>query len=124
MGIKARPFGFQEKIDWGADIHSVAYDGRLVIGVKRSRNENGVIRITFNQVDGFRLLDEVQLAHYWVREDFPLGYPLLEVIEDGWANEEDERLGYVQQQREWMIVTAGACVSVFSKAEPEVIIEI
>lgn len=85
---------------------------------------NGGIRITFSQVDVFRLLDEVQLAAYWVRENFPEGYPLLEVLEDGWAHEENERLGYIQQQREWMIVTAGACVSVFSTSEPEVIADI
>jgi len=123
MGIKAQPFGIQEKFDWGADIHSVAFDGRLVIGIKRNRNENGEIRITFSQVDGFRFLDEVQLATYWTHEDFPLGYPLLEVLEDGWASEENKRLGYVQQQREWIVVTAGACISVFSKFEPEVIYE-
>lgn len=85
MGIKARPFGFREKFDWAADIHSIAYDGRLVIGVRRNRNENGGIKITFGQVDGFRFLDEVQLAHYWAGEDSPSGYPLLEVFEDGWV---------------------------------------
>ncbi|PHV27300.1 hypothetical protein CSQ93_15565 [Janthinobacterium sp. BJB426] len=29
-------------------------------------------------------------------------------------------LAYIQQQREWIIVTAGACVSVFSQHEPEI----
>ena len=38
----------------------------------------------------------------------------------GWALEENKRLGYEQHQREWIIVTAGACVSVFSKTEPEI----
>lgn len=32
----------------------------------------------------------------------------------------DVRLGYTEQQREWIIVTSGACVSVFSKHEPEI----
>lgn len=120
MPIKARPFGCQEQFDWGADIHSVFYDGRLSIRVLRNRNKDAGIEVTFSQVDGFRLLDEVPLAEYWTAEDYPSGYPVLEVFEDGWAKEEDSRLGYTQQQREWIIVTAGACVSVFSKHEPEI----
>lgn len=120
MPLKAKPFGFLEQFDWGADIRSVSYDGRLVIFVLRNRNKDDGIEVTFPQVDGFRLLDEVQLAEYWIAEDFPSGYSILEVFEGGWAQEEDKRLGYTQQQREWIIVTAGACVSVFSKHEPEI----
>ncbi len=52
--------------------------------------------------------------------DFPSGYPVLEVFDGGWAKEEEVRLGYTEKQREWIIVTAGACVSVFSKHEPEI----
>lgn len=121
MPIKAKPFGCLEQFDWGADIHSVTYDGRLVIRVLRNRNKDEGIEVAFSQVDGFRFVDEVQLAEYWIDEDFPSGYPVLEVVEGGWAQEEDKRLGYTQHQREWIIVTAGACVSVFSKNEPEII---
>lgn len=120
MPLKAKPFGFLEQFDWGADIRSVSYDGRLVISVLRNRNKDDGIEVAFPQIDGFRLLDEVQLAEYWIAEDFPSGYPVLEVFDGGWAHEEDKRLGYTQQQREWIIVTAGACVSVFSKHEPEI----
>jgi hypothetical protein len=63
---------------------------------------------------------EIPLAEYWIAEYFPSAYPVLEVFDGGWAREEDERLGYSQQQREWIIVTAGACVSVFSKHAPEI----
>jgi hypothetical protein len=120
MPIKARPFGCQEQFDWGADIHSVSYDGTLSIRVLRNRNRDDGIEVTFSQVDGFRLLDEVTLAEYWIAEDFPSGYPVLEVFDGGWAKEEDKRLGYTQSQREWIIVTAGACVSVFSRHEPKI----
>jgi hypothetical protein len=120
MPIKARPFGCREQFDWRADIHSVIYNGRLVIRVLRNRNKDDGIEVTFSQVDGFRVLDEVPLAEYWTADGFPIGYPVLEVFDGGWAKEEDKRLGYTQQQREWIIVTAGACVSVFSKHEPEI----
>lgn len=120
MPIKAKSFGYQEQFDWGADIHSVSYDGRLSIRVLRNRNKDDGIEVTFPQIDGFRLLDEVPLAEYWIAEDFPSGYPVLEVFDGGWAKEENARLGYTEQQREWIIVTAGACVSVFSKHEPEI----
>jgi len=120
MPIKAKPFGCQEQFDWGADIHSVFYDGSLSIRVMRNRNKDDGVEVTFLQVDGFRLLDEVPLAEYWIADDFPSGYPVLEVFDGGWAQEEDKRLGYTQQQREWIIVTAGACVSVLSKHEPDI----
>ena len=121
MPIKAKPLGCNEQFDWGADIHSVSYDGRLVIRVLRNRNKDDGIEVVFSRVDGFRFLDEVQLAEYWIDEDFPSGYPVLEVFGGGWAQEEAKRLGYTQHQREWIIVTAGACVSVFSESEPEII---
>ena len=120
MPIKAKPFGCSEQFDWGADIHSVSYDGHLVIRVLRNRNRDDGIEVVFPQVDGFRLLDEVPLGEYWIDEDFPGGFPVLEVLDGGLAKEEDRRLGYTQAQREWIIVTAGACVSVFSKHEPEI----
>lgn len=120
MPIKARSFGSQERFDWGADIHSVSYNGSLSIRVLQNRNRNDGIEVTFSQVDGFRLLDEVRLAEYWIAEDFPSGYPVLEVFDGGWAKEENARLGYTEQQREWLIVTAGACVSIFSSHEPEI----
>jgi hypothetical protein len=121
MPIKAKPFGCLEQFDWGADIHSVVYDGCLVIRILRNRNRDDGIEVKFEQVDGFRFLDEVPLAEYWIDEDFPAGYPVLEVLDGGWAMEENKRLGYEQKQREWIIVTAGACVSIFSKNEPEII---
>jgi hypothetical protein len=120
MPLNAKPFGCPVQFDWGADIHSVIYDGRLSIRVLRNRNKGDGIEVTFSQVDGFRLLDEVSLAEYWIAEDFPSGYPVLEVFDGGWAKEEKKRLGYTQTQREWIIVTAGACVSVFSRHEPEI----
>jgi hypothetical protein len=120
MPLNAKPFGCQAQFDWGADIHSVIYGGRLSIRVLRNRNKGDGIEVTFPQVDGFRFLDEVSLAEYWIGEDFPSGYPVLEVFDGGWAKEEEKRLGYTQQQREWIIVTAGACVSVFSRHEPEI----
>jgi hypothetical protein len=92
----------------------------LSIRVLRNRNKDDGIEVTFSQVDGFRLLDEVSIAEYWIAEDFPSGYPVLEVFDGGWAKEEEKRLGYTHKQREWIIVTAGACVSVFSRHEPEI----
>ncbi|HEY0489830.1 MAG TPA: hypothetical protein VGD30_09990, partial [Telluria sp.] len=77
----------------GRGIHSVFYDGRLSIRVLQNRNKNDESEVTFLQVDGFRLLDGVPLAEYWIDDDFPSVYPVLEVFDGGWAREEDKRLG-------------------------------
>lgn len=121
MPIKAKPFGYNKQFDWGADIHSVSYTGQLVVRVLRNRNQDDGIEVRFSRVGGFRLLDELSLAEYWTGEDFPSGFPVLEVFGGGWASEEDVRLGYAQKQREWIVVTAGTCVSIFSELEPEII---
>jgi hypothetical protein len=120
MPLKAKPFGCLEQFDWGADIHSLSYDGRLVVRVLRNRNRDDGIEVSFSRAVGFRFLDEVPLAEYWMDDDFPAGYPVLEVLDGGWAREEDRRLGYTKAQREWIIVTAGSCVSIFSPVEPEI----
>jgi hypothetical protein len=55
------------------------------------------------------------MAEYWIAEDCPSGYPILEVFDGGWAKEEDKCLGYTRQQREWIIVTA-VPASAFSRS--------
>lgn len=80
MPMKGKPFGCQERCDWGADIDAVSYP----------------------------------LAAYWTDEDCPSGHPVLEAPDGGRAKEEDRRLGHTQEQREWIVVTARACVSIFS----------
>jgi hypothetical protein len=107
-----------------SDIESAQYEnGAFVVvlacSLDESRNVEG-ISLTFPNVTGFRLLDELDLARYWLSNDFARGSYLLEVTDGGWAAEETELQGYKRPRREWLAVTGNACVSVFSTSEPEI----
>jgi hypothetical protein len=124
MRLKAFPFTPLVGVHWGSDIESLfSSSNGLAITVARELDESGNVqglKILFDQASAFRLLDEVDLARYWVSEGFARGSHVLEVFEGGWSDEESQLQGYETQRREWLIVTGNSCVSVFSSGEPQV----
>ena len=122
MPIKAVAFSAAQEVHWGSDIESLRYDiPKLVVVVAREPVPEGKTRgleITFSSANAVRLLDELQVARYWVSKEFPFGHHVVEVLEGGWSDEESQLQGYVTARREWLIVTGNACVSIFSASEP------
>ena len=107
-----------------SDLESLQYkDGILTIvlacSLDQHENIHG-ISLTFQDVAGFRLLDEVDLARYWPSSGFVEGSHLLEVIDGGWSAEQNMVQGSESRRREWLAVTGNACVSVFCISEPAV----
>lgn len=124
MTLKAFAYLPANGVEPYSDIESCRYeDGAFVVvlacSLDDSRNVKGV-SLKFSNVEGFRLLDELDLARYWLSNDFARGSYLLEVTEGGWTEEETELQGYERPRREWLAVTGNACVSVFSTSEPEI----
>lgn len=124
MTLKAQAYLSADGIEPYSDIESVQYqNGALVVvlacALNDGRNIEG-IRITFSGATGFRLLDELDLARYWLSKEFTRGSYLLEVTGGGWAAEETELQGYEKLRREWLALTGNACVNVFCEAEPQV----
>lgn len=124
MTLKSFAYLPTNGVDPNSDIESCRYeDGALIVVLAcfldDSRNVAGV-SLKFSNVTGFRLLDELDLARYWLSNDFARGSYLLEVTNGGWAEEETELQGYERTRREWLAVTGNACVSVFSSSEPEI----
>ena len=107
-----------------SDLESLQYkDGILTIVLACSLDQHGNVHgisLTFQDVAGFRLLDEVDLARYWPSSGFVEGSHLLEVIDGGWSAEQNMVQGYESRRREWLAVTGNACVSVFCISEPAV----
>lgn len=124
MTLTAQAFSPTDGVAFTSDVESVEYtDGGLVVVLARSMDENQEVRgikITFPNVTGFRLLDELDLARYWVAKDFPRGSHVLEVKGGGWSSEEDMLQTFETARREWLVVSGNACVSVFCRAEPEI----
>jgi len=122
MAIETRPFSPTTGVHWGSDVESLQYlDGNLAITLACS-GEDGIIqglKVNFSQPTGFRLLDELSLARYWVTGGFSHGSHVLEVKKGGWSREEDILQSFETERREWLVVSGNACVSVFCLQEPE-----
>lgn len=78
------------------------------------------LKIHFTQPSGFRVLDEADLARYWISAGFSRGSHVLEVTRDGWSAEENGLQSFDTDRREWLVVSGNACVNVFCMSEPEV----
>jgi hypothetical protein len=74
--------------------------------------------LTFADASAFRYLDEVDLAKYWGSEGFVRGYPILDVQEGGWCDEEATLQQYENRRREWLVITGNGCVSIFAPTAP------
>ena len=124
MGIVTRPITPTRGIPPGSDVESLRYaDAELEVVLACSQDEEGKprrLRVRFIEPTGFRLLDEVDLARYWVSAAFSRGSHVLEVTDGGWSAEEDALQTYETRRREWLVVSGNACVSVFCALPPDV----
>ena len=123
MAIETRPFASTHIVHFGSDVESLHYvDGNLTIVLACLRDEEGIVqglKVNFSRPTGFRLLDELDLARYWISDGFSRGSHVLEVKSGGWSAEEDVLQSFETERREWLVVTGNACVSVFCSLEPE-----
>jgi hypothetical protein len=123
MQVETRPFAPTTGVRFESDVESLSYlDGNLDVILACSQDEEGTIhglKVHFAQPSGFRLLDELDLARYWMSKSFARGSHVLEVKNGGWSAEEDVLQSFETKRREWLIVSGNACVSVFCSLEPE-----
>lgn len=124
MAIETRPLSSTDGVHWGSDVESLRYfDGSLEITLTCSQDEEGIIRgleVNFSQPTGFRLLDELALARYWVSGGFSRGSYVLEVKNGGWSTEENVLQSFDTDRREWLVISGSTCVSVFCSLAPEI----
>jgi hypothetical protein len=124
MHLKAISFGPAQETSQSSDIAKLTFeDGRLAVTVAKALDGKGNVlgtEVVFAYASAFRLLDECDLARYWVSKDYPRKGHICEVRAGGWADEESQLQGVAWPRREWLIATGNGCVSVFSQHEPEV----
>ena len=124
MAIETQPFFSTNMVHDMSDVESLNYaDGNLTVIVARSRGGDGIVRgleVHFTRPTGFRLLDELDLARYWMSDGFARGSYVLEVKKGGWSAEEDTLQSFEIVRREWLVITGNACVSVFCSCAPDV----
>ena len=83
------------------------------------------LKISFPHDRGFVLLDEGDMPSWLTSECFRSEHILYSITSGGWfsnLNSNDSLLQIAGAScREWLVVTANECVSIFSSAEPTVI---
>ena len=87
-----------------------------------SKDEGGAVRglkVNVSEPTGFRPLDELALARYWISDGFSHGSHVLEVKKGGWSMEEDALQSFETERREWLLMSGNACVRVFCLTPPE-----
>lgn len=95
-------------------------DYRLSITM-RGDDDRSVL-VVFEDLHGFRVLDERDLMEFWDRYNQPNGW-LWEVRSGGWLDLERQRPNFISQHfdlREYLITSGDFCVSVFSRQPPAV----
>lgn len=124
MGIETLPVTPASGTHFGSDVESLCYvDGKLDVVLVCSQDNEGNLcrlRVRFAEPTGFRFLDELDLARYWISAGFSRGSHVLEVTGGGWSAEEDLLQTYETKRREWLVVSGNACVNVFCALPPEV----
>lgn len=122
MHIKTEPFGPAEAVEMTSDIQSVHFDGKkLTVAIAKRRLPSGKVAgaiVTFPAVQGFRFLDECDLARYWSADGFVGGSYILRIVEGGWSEEESHHQGYSTLREEWIVITGNGCLNVFALEEP------
>ena len=103
-------------------VASVSFDSeRLSVLVENAGWEAEVV---FEQIFGFRVLDELDLTRFWSHCSLKVGW-LFEVTAGGWMALErtrpDFHTGALGWAREFLIVGRDSCVSVMTKEEVSVV---
>lgn len=76
--------------------------------------------VEFEEVAGFRVLDEGDLLEFWSTDVHKPGW-LWRIVAGGWRELESTRSGFIRTDvREFLVLGINDCVSVFAGSEPRV----
>ncbi|NHL00374.1 hypothetical protein [Rubrivivax benzoatilyticus] len=120
VAVVSTPFASDET----TEVSSVRFsrDG-LVISVSSTQWD---AKVTFSQMYGFRVLDELDLTEFWSQCSLRDGW-LFEVTTNGWKTLELSRPAFYSGRqgwvREYLVVGRDECVSVLTKEAPLVVAE-
>jgi hypothetical protein len=85
-----------------------------------------MLRVTFDEVRGFRCLDEGDLTDFWMSGVFAEN-TIFEVTAGGWLDQEDKREGFLSKAiggyREFFITGVNDCINILASEPPKFKIE-
>jgi hypothetical protein len=101
-------------------VREVYYDLEKLVITIDSDNSGQILQVVFDNVRGFRCLDEGDLLDFWDNE-FMTDNWLFEILSGGWLDQEDKREGFLSKTlefREFLICGVHDCVSVITNTPP------
>jgi len=108
--------------DTTVDIDEITFDKECLTIVVKSKCWS--IKVHFDAIYGFRVLDEGDLGEFWSKCNLKTGW-CFEVIDGGWNALEKTRdhfvTGKLYQPKEYLIIGLNECVSVLAFEQPEVV---
>jgi hypothetical protein len=122
MTVNASQISVPFDIPQDCDLEKIQYEsGKLEITVF-APNGNEVAYVTFEYVEGFRVLDEGNLLEFWPTCSRPNGW-IYQINNGGWLNQESERDGFLVNINrkvfsEYFVIGADKCVNVLSGEPP------
>ncbi len=109
--------------EFDTEVTGLVYDIQklsITVEVKKSKAV-----VQFEEVIGFRVLDEIDLIEFWPTFSSPRGWLFL-VESGGWKELESVRVGFVRKDwglNEYFVTGCNECVSIISGFEPTITIE-
>ncbi len=121
--IKFIPLKTAPPSDGKTEIIDVHYDlEKLIITVGLFENKIDK-QVIFNNVTGFRALDESDLFAWWKNLNMNKGWAF-EIIEGGWFELESQRGDFMSQgcdfYREFLIIGNDLCINIISTDAPKI----
>ena len=121
--IIATPINEALAKDGKVELVDIHYDlDKLEITISLNNQENDK-KIIFEEVCGFRALDEGDLFSWWKETNLTKGW-CFEVSEGGWFDFERQRKDFVSgstnSYREFLVIGVDLCVSVITNEEPTI----
>jgi len=105
------------------EIVNINYDlWRLIITLSFSKKDNPVY-VTFENIVGFRVLDEGDLLEFW-NDEIRLNDWFWNIEKGGWTDLERTRKGFVSglnnETTEYLILGINHCISIIANDKPKI----
>ncbi|TQV88266.1 hypothetical protein [Aliikangiella coralliicola] len=124
MKLIAKPFDDLPFLGNKAEVIDIHYDLEKLSVQVGIFDADIDITIIFDDIVGFRVLDEGDLSFWWREYDLRKGW-FYSVESGGWSELESKRKDFISVDcgfyQEYLIVGLNECVSVISKSKPELV---
>ena len=119
--VDATPLMPNDIVGSSIDIASLSFESGTLVVTLASGSDPKAATVKFEDVLGFRMLDEGDLLEYWPACSRDNGWLFL-INGDGWFDLESTRPGFLHQRggriAEYFLATQNGCVSVLAGSAP------